>query len=517
MASRNQRRSNHKISSENVEAAVKRKSGSPFMWVASLIILVVIIVTFVGAPVAGKIGSKGNLVFGSYDGEEIVYTDDSFFSDQVNSIADEYRDQINDANSKFIQYQVWRTAFDNTVFRTAVIKELKNSGVHISSMAVDKAIVMYGPYMENGEFSENLYAQTSNLQKKSTREKYNKELYYNQYLQDINSYPVNNNEEKFFQDLASTEKKFRYAAFPFSTFPSDNIASFGSNNADLFRKILISKITINSDKKDAQQILLKLESDPGLFTELAKTQSSDPYADKGGEMGSRYYHELKSLINNEEALDEIFALNTSEISSIIEDDGSWVIYRCDRTPEYSDMTVDADLQKVKEYMERFEKGLIEDYLVQEAVKFAEFAGSEGFIPAASDSEVTVHDTISAPVVYGNPSVYYYGQSIPVYTQISAADDDTSLSGANTNEFFLKTINKLSVDGISEPIILNDNVIVMQLIETADRNIDELSSTGPLISYAAQSWQGTQLKEFIFQSDKFEDNFGKVFARVFVSN
>lgn len=517
MASRDQRRKNQKIKSENVEAAEKRKSNNPFMWGASVVILVIAIIAFVAMPLGVNSGSRGNMVFGSYDGEDIVYTDSSFFADQVNSIAGEYQGQINDQNQQFIQYQVWRQAFDNTVFRTAVIKELQNSGLHISSGEVDKAIVTYGPYMENGEFSENLYAQSSNIEKKSTRTKFTNELYYNQYIQDINSYSVNKNEEKFFQDLAVNEKKFSYAVFPFSDFPSDSIASYGSNNADLFRKIVISKITVNTDRKDAEQILAKLEEAPGMFTELAKTQSSDPYAEKGGEMGSRYYYELKSFINNDEALDEIFALSTAEISGIVEDDGSWVIYRCDKTPEYSDMSVESDLLVVKDYMEKFEKGLIEDYLVAEASNFAEFAGTEGFSSAALNSDIAVYETGFFPVVYGNPSVYYYGQSIPIYTQITSADEAQSLSGANNNEFFLKSINSLQLNQVSQPIILNDNVIVMQLVETSEKNIEELGSTASLVSYASQSWQGNQLKEFIFQSDKFEDNFGETFSRVFISN
>lgn len=487
------------------------------MWTVSLVILVVIIVTFVGAPVAGKVGSKGNLVFGSYDGEDIVYYEGSFFSDQVSAIAENYRDSMNDQNAQFIQYQVWRSAYDNTVFRTAVIKELKNSGTHISSSAVDEAIVTYGPYMENGEFSENLYKQSSNLEKKYTRKKFEDELYYNQFLRDMGTNAMNKNEEKFFQDAASVDKKFRYTVFPFASFPDDKVASFGSSNSDLFRKIIISKITVNSSLEDAQQIHSKLAEAPGMFTELARTQSTDPYADKGGEMGLRHYYELKNFIGNDSALDDIFALKTGEISEIIEDESSWVIYRCDKTPEYSDMSEVADVQVVKEYMQKFEKGLIEDYLIGEAGNFAEFAASEGFTGAALSSGLDIHETVPFPVIYGTPSVSYYGQNIPVYTTIASADGDASLSGANTNEFFLKSINKLGINEISEPLILGDNVLVMQLTEETERDAAELTSVGPLLSYAAQNWQGSQMKEYIFQSDKFEDRFGETFSRIFINN
>ncbi|MDC7227055.1 MAG: SurA N-terminal domain-containing protein [Spirochaetales bacterium] len=516
MASRNQRRNHNKHANENVEILEKKRKSNPVMWVISIVILVVIIVTFIGAPLASNNSSSGNMVFGSYDGEEIVYYDGSFFSDQVNSIADNYRDQMTDANAYFIQFQVWRSAFDNTVYRTAAIKELKNSGVIVSSNSVDEAIVLYGPYMENGEFSENLYAQSSNTEKKYIRDRFEEDLYYSRFASDINSNPINLNEEKFLQEIASVEKTFRYTAFPFSSFPDDKVAEYGSENADLFRSIVLSKITVKSSEKDAEQIYEKLQDAPGMFTELAKTQSSDPYADKGGEMGSRYYYEMKNIINNDEALDEVFSLSTGEMSRIIEDDGSWVIYRCDKSPEYADMTLASDIAVVKDYMELYAKGVIEDYLVEEAENFAEFARSEGFTEAAADSALNVHNTNAFPIIYGNPSVYYYNQNIPVYTQPSVADDD-SLNGASSNEYFLKTIDNLAMDEISEALILNDNVVIMQLVDSSEKSTDELQSVGGLISYAAQNWLGSQFEEFIYQSDKFEDNFAEVFSQIFSLN
>lgn len=516
MASRNQRRNNIKLANENVESIVKKRSNNPVMWVVSIIILVVIIVTFIGAPLAGKASSSNNLVFGSYDGEEIIYNEGSYFSDQVNSIAENYRDSMTDDNAIFIQYQVWRSAFDNTLFRIAAIKECKNSGVIVSDSAVDEAIVLYGPYMENGEFSDNLYAQSSNTEKKFIRDRFEEDLYYSKFLTDINGNSINLNEAKFLKDIATIEKRFRYSVFPFTAFPDDNVAEYGSDNADLFRSIVISKITISSGKKDAEQIYSKLEEAPGMFTELAKTQSNDPYADKGGEMGSKYYYELKNLINDGTALDEVFALGAGEISSIVESDESWVIYRCDSPAAYLNMTIESDLLTVKNYMETYAKGVIEDYLIEKAENFADFARSEGFTEAAAATSLSIFETNAFPVIYGNPSISYYGQTISVYTQPESTED-SSLSGVTSNEYFLKTINKLGIDQISEALILNDNVIVLQLLENTEKDIEELSSVDSIVNYAAQNWQGQQYEEFVSQSDKVVDNFGKVFSRVFASN
>ena len=515
MASRSQRR-NNKHSVENSELLQKKNSSNPVMWVVSIVILVVIVVTFVGAPIAGKQSSGNNLVFGSYDGEDIIYYEGSYFADQVYSIAENYRDQMNETNSYFIQYQVWRTAFNNAAYRTAAITELKNSGVIVSSGSVDEAIVLYGPYMENGEFSENLYAQSSNTEKKFIRDRFEEDLYYSRFASDINSNPINSNEEQFLIDIATSQKKYRYTAFPFSSFPIDKVAEYGSENADLFRSIVISKITVNSSEKDAEQIYSKLEETPGMFAELAKTQSSDPYADKGGEMGSRYYYELNNIINNEDAINEVFSLKEGEISSVIEDDGNWVIYRCDRTPEYADMSLEADVDIVKDYMELYAKGVIEDYLVEEANNFADFAKSSGFEQAANDSALSVFETNYFPIVYGSPSVYYYNQNIPIYTQ-PQVEGDSSLNGISNNEFFLKSIDNLDMNEVSEALIINDNIVVMQLVDVNEKNSDELQSVSSLVGYAAQNWIGSEFEDQVQKSEKFEDNFSQVFSRIFSAN
>ncbi|MDC7125164.1 MAG: SurA N-terminal domain-containing protein, partial [Spirochaetales bacterium] len=206
MASREQRRNNRKLSQEKIDLAEKRRSTNKGMWIITVIILVVIVVTFVGAPVLSKASSNNTRVFGSYDGEEIIYNDGSFFYDQVNTIADNYRDSINDQNAFFIQYQVWRTAFNNTLVRTAAISKCKKSGYLVSDSAIDNEVVLHGPYMENGEFSENIYKQSSDTEKNNVRSRLENNLYYTRFITDLNAVNFNNNEEKFFTDIAKTEK-----------------------------------------------------------------------------------------------------------------------------------------------------------------------------------------------------------------------------------------------------------------------------------------------------------------------
>ena len=488
------------------------------MWVGSIIVLVVIVVMFVGAPVAGKIGSgSSRMVFGSYDGDDLEFYEGSFFADQVYSIAENYRDSMNDQNSQFIQFQVWRSAFDNAIQRLAVIKEMKNSGVVISGKAIDKAIVNYGPYMENGEFSENLYSQSSNIEKKATRKRFEEDLYFSQFMNDINSVVFSEKENEFFSEMAATEKNYKFVYFPFSAYPDMEVEKYADDNSTLFRKISLSKITVNTDIKDAEQILSKLEIEPGIFSELAKTQSSDPYADKGGEMGSSYYYELKNLIDSEEDLNAIFSLKEGEISGIIENNETWAIYRCDKAAEDAGLSASEELSVVRKYMERYEKGIIEDYLVAQAESFTGSARTDSFENAGVNADKDIYETGYFPIVYGNPSFYYYQQNIPIFKQISSTAPDNVLSGVSNNEYFLKSINKLEKNEISEPLILNDNILVLQLTDVKDTDPAVNESLGGMVSYAGQTWRTEQLREIVFSSDKLEDNFTSAFSKIFLSN
>ncbi len=505
-----------KISNENIIAIEKKHKAHPVMWIISIVILVVIVVTFIGAPIAGKNNSGRNLVFGSYDGVDIAYNVGSYFYEQVNSIAENYRDQLNSSNAYFIQFQVWRTAYDNAVYRAAAIKEAKNSGVRISGNAVDEAIVQYGPYMENGEFSENMYAQSSNTEKKSVRDRFSDDLYYSRFAADLTSDAVNNNEADFLKALAETVKKFRYTVFPFSDFPTEEIAKYGSENPELFQTIMLSKITVNSSKKDAEQIYNKLLETPDMFSDLAKNQSSDAFAEKGGEMGSRYYYDMKNLIGDDESLKTIFSLKTGEISTVIDDDNSWVIYRCDKAPVFADMDKDSDIAVVKSYMELYAKGEIEDYLVAKADNFVDFAKTEGFEKAAADYAFSIYETNEFPVIYGNPSISYYGQNIPIFTQLES-DSPADFSGAAVNEFFLKSIDGLSLNDITDAIILDDSVVVFQLVDEKKQEGEQLESIPSMVTYASQNWLSTEFRDIVFQSDKFKDNFAKTFSSVFTFN
>jgi hypothetical protein len=82
----------------------EKKAGHPhggrnrWLYIGSVVILVLVVVTFVGAPVVSSAAGSGRLVFGRYGREDIVYQPGNFFARQYEAIAQSLRDSGNDAD-----------------------------------------------------------------------------------------------------------------------------------------------------------------------------------------------------------------------------------------------------------------------------------------------------------------------------------------------------------------------------------------------------------------------------------
>ena len=57
------------------------------IYIGSVVILVIIVVAFVLSPIAGGLAAGGDIVFGVYNGEEIVWSTGGFFEQRYQAIA----------------------------------------------------------------------------------------------------------------------------------------------------------------------------------------------------------------------------------------------------------------------------------------------------------------------------------------------------------------------------------------------------------------------------------------------
>ena len=83
---------NKKLSSDNRSTIVNKKKRNPLLYFGSVIVLVIIAVTFIGAPTIGQFaGISASTIFGYYDGHKIEHYLGNYFHRQILAINKNYR------------------------------------------------------------------------------------------------------------------------------------------------------------------------------------------------------------------------------------------------------------------------------------------------------------------------------------------------------------------------------------------------------------------------------------------
>ncbi len=516
MPSRNVRRMKQKLRNERVEEAGKRWHHKPVIWTISLIILIVIVVTFIGGPLAGKLGASGQVIFGKYGSEVIDLRPGNYLTRQRNLIAEQLGGEYGDQTSfDLVVYQIWKGAFERTVIHTAILHDFNESGMHITESRVDLALTSYPGYLTNGVFDEDKYRQTSNIEKHSNRDLVEEELIHSQYTSDVlASQKVSSHELEFIKSMGTPERKFRYVTISMDAYPNDRLTDYGETHAKLFQKISISRILIRSSAEDAQNLRNQIEADQAIFGELAGAHSQDAFANSGGEMGELWYHELRADFANLGDLDNLFSLPDGTISEVLPMSGdSWAIFRIDSSSSPIDLKSSEDLEEALSYMKRYEKGMLEDYLIEEGYRFSTTAFSTSFEAASVSLERPYFSTGFFPINYGNLSF----RNNPFMKQIADEAGNPILPGASSNLAFFKRAFSIKPGEVSEPLILNNEAVILQLIEERDVPEDELSLLELFYPYASQQWKEQQLVDLFLHSDQLEDNFNAAFSRLYPAN
>ena len=508
MPSQEQKRQKNKKKTEidKTSPAVRRKRH-PFLYFGSVGLLVIIVVAFVGGPLVGRIGSNRAMVFGKYGGEEIKYVPGNYLDRQTEVLYDQMQDSSGQGY-EYRAYQVWKGAFDRTVIHTAILQIADNAGVYISDNRIDELLLATGPYMENGVFSEAKYTKTPNSERFKYRRLYRDEYIQQTVIQDSLHLGIYSSKEAdFLKTMAADERAFVYVLFGYSDYPGAEVAIYAEGNSSLFRKIKVSRITVKTSRDEAEAIRRQIVEGVATFEDQARNYSTDMYAEEGGDMGCSEDNALSADFANGPELEALFSLQKGDISGVFETSFGWVIYRADEAAVEPDLEDPEILNSIRTYMERFERGKIEDYLLANAEKFAA-AVSESTITAAADVfGIEVKKTESFPINYGN--AFYFGT-------VSAADDSQDLSSAAYDELFFSELFSLKEKQVSEPIVLTDSVGVFQLADLtplSDEDVEFLHDYYPII---AQQNIEQDLNRFIFSSEDFEDYFTEVFSENFLN-
>ena len=497
------------------EAGNERHHGNSFVYIGTIVILVITTIAFILMPALGGSASGGNeLTFGTWSGKPISFVQGGYFSNQVQQIKSQLESQgYKDTGDQYFAFQVWRRAFENTAVHYALLDDATKAGIAVSESYIDEQMVKNPAFLDNGTFSKRKYREASTTVKMTMRRDIQDSAIKNKYVSDAVAFIPSKAETAFLSSLAQSRRVVEYVAFPFSAYPDAERIAYAKANPALFRRVRLSRITMSSSQKETKQVLEQVKSGALSFEEAAKSHSKDSYATKGGDVGARYVWELKGELKDPANLDAVLALGKGELSPVYETlAGSWIFFRVDETAVDPDFA-SADLARsVTDYLNRNEKGRIEDWALAQAAKFATLAGAD-FAASAAKQGLAVKVTPPFPLNYGN------ALDVGYFSLLGSLDTTNlpELKGADRNESFLTAVFSLKAGEVSKPLAINDYAIVARVKEISAAQETDMGLLQMYYPTVMQQGISNDLAASILVDPRLKDNFMAAFTKVYATS
>jgi hypothetical protein len=492
------------------EELIRRFKANPFIFIGTVIILVIVIIAFVLVPAfvpEGGLGFQGDLNFGAYNKEPINYVAGGYFAQVQRNLEQYQRSSINESNYQMMTYQIWRTAFEETVIHTGILQEMKASGYTAPVKEVDREVAQLPSFQENGRFSPALYQSMDDSRRLALWRQVEESLIEEHYRSDVTSLQKPSGETAFIGQMASPMRTFDMAFFSTEAYPDSEIIAYGEENSTLFQNTHFSKITINSSEREAQKVLTAIKEGTSTFEEAATTQSQDSYAEKGGDMGIKLFYELSTEVPGAEDREKLLALGKGEYSDIIKLDSGWAFFRAEDDVTPMNLDDPGALEKIRSYIREFERGRMEDWTIARAEEFIAHVQESGFEGALIEQSLEKR--------HFGPISINYGE-VELFNTLSAFSIG-ELAGAVSDENFWTAAFSTPVNTPSAPLVLGTNVLVLFPLEesgadeTTSQNIESLLSSYWLSSNTEQT-----MRSFFLNNEKLEDRFFDTFLQYFWS-
>jgi hypothetical protein len=485
---------------------IRRFKANPFIFVGTIIVLIIVIVSFVLVPaIVPEAGRTMELNFGSYNKIPINYTPGNYFAQVRENLARYRQNTTNENNYAEVSMEVWHGAFEEAVIRTAVLEEMKLAGYTPSQEQVDKEVARQ--FQVDGVFDAARYRQLDRNTRISLWRGVRDFLIERQYREDVTTLRIPSKETEFIAAMSSPQRSFDMAAFPLSSYPDSEIAIYAAQNPDLFLFTHLSRITLSSSEAEAQTVLKSIQDGTTTFEEAAGTHSQDGYADQGGDMGLKMIYELVTEIPDAEARNTVTALESGQYSPVVKVPAGWGFFRAETSPYPADTADSGNIAKIRSYLLDQERGRVEDWLIAQAEIFIAQVKEEGFDAAAESRDITKQSFGPLPLNYGGVDLFGSIRSAGV----------SELVSADSNENFWRTAFFTPLETPSIPLVLGNNVVVLypkEEIPSEESAIETVKSiySSYWLSYNAEMG----LRYYFLRSDKLEDRFFDAFYR-FVYN
>ena len=501
-----------------------RFKAHPFLFGGTVVVLVIVIIAFVFVPTLPSIqqGDEG-VVFGYYNGKPI--TQNRYFWQVLRETA--YMagfDLQSDYNmNSGAAYQVWYQAFIRTMMHMALLDEMARTGYTAPEEEINRLVAANPEFMEDGRFSVVKYRNYSKTELaalwKATAEGFITE----KYTRDFIGLKVPSGEKSFIGAMAFPERTFQMVSIPRSAYPDSELSAFAASRPEPFMTIHLSRITM-AGEKEARQLLDSVRGGKTSFEDAARNHSTDFDKDKGGDMGLRMAYEMYTYLQEEADRASVASLRKGEFSPLLKaPNNSWIFFRAEETPYRADLSQEENLAKVRSYMNQFEGGRLENWLVARMEELAAGAkerdmGLLAFIESLKEKEgeaarfaalESVNTGTFGPVNlnYGNMGGSRADQGIMLFTHTLNIEANPELSAAISNEIFWRNIFFTPLNASSAPFTLGDAIAVLTPVEeTAE---DEASSAN-IANFYTWGWMYNSIQMDInsafMASAKFENNF-----------
>lgn len=479
------------------------------IFIGTVFILVLSIISFVFIPTFGG-ASSGPVVFGEWDGTPVEYVQDSFFTRQIENISTNFTNsglQINTQNL----YQIMRQAYEASIIRLAILDEMKKSGYVPSDKEINKTLIQQYYSDENGNYSTALYNETPETLKISRRAMITDEIIAGKYFTDlIGNYKglfgmkSSSKELDLIKEMRTPERSFYYVSFDASAYPDKEVENFGRENADLFATMNLSMITVDNET-EAAKIHNMLASGETTFEEAVSTYSTKKRTDSDGKILQNMRKDINTLFPDAADLEAVISLGKGEISEPVRSGISYVIVRCDDSKTDADFSNPETIAVVRNYMETNERGTIEDYLTAMAQDFSAKATTDGFDKTIESLSLTKNETLPLCINYGNVDVL----------NSAAASSDSMLASAVYNEQFFKTAFRLERGDVSEPVILDNQVVVLTLKEESAADSEMEDTYQQAFKGNVMNWTIMAFWDTYLSSSKHKNNFDATFLNYFI--
>ena len=433
--------------------AAKKKVETSIKKMLVSIIIGFVAVAFVGSfafNYAAKKGKSSSLAV--VNREPISMSSDSLFVKLYRQYYEEERNRATEAITEDQNLQLMRRAFDTVIQRTLILQQAEKGGIAVSRDTVLASIVKKGYYASRDRrFDENRYNDTPESDRQQIFNSEKEQLVISMFLEELfNSAKISEAETKAFFQFMDYGKRIEYVLVRYDDVVQEKLSGFYEENPKLFERAHAAHILIKDDEEKAKAILQKVRENPAQFEDLAKQESEDPSAEKGGDLGWFYRDDMVP-----EFSDAAFRLKSGEISDVVKTMFGFHIIKA--LDPMARQTFDESLFRIKKEYVSAHREEVEKKASLKSKGILEKAASDpsSFAQAVESQDLTL--TKTDYITLSSPYVFNEDQSFLIYELMN-------------NDTLVELVFSSGIGDIGGPLKIDDGEILFRVID--DKSFDQ---------------------------------------------